>query len=415
MASGSSRSNMSAPKRYRVAAVEPDENFRTRLTIQLAATEATVSDTIESLVASLDGNRPTVVVFGPGLANDTGLAQAARLIRQHPEMGVVLVCPELSLALLQQALRAGVRDALALDTDDAALRTAIERVGESMVSSRTAPGSGPVELGRVILTFSTKGGVGKSIMATNLSVALAARSQKQVVIVDGDLQFGDVAVLLGIPPTHTTVDAAAAIAQADPSLMDSFLATHPATGLRVLPAPVEPSAADSISPEQMLGIVRMLRTMCAFVIVDMPPHFDDVVLALLEEADDVLLVASMDIPSIKNLKVGIQTLGLLSLAGPKLRLVLNRANAKVNLDIADVERAIGLPVAFRVPSDIAVPQAVNRGVPVVLDKPRSAAALALGELADAFLAVEAEEAPPAADTEPRRRAWRRTDKEASGQ
>jgi pilus assembly protein CpaE len=123
----------------------------------------------------------------------------------------------------------------------------------------------------------------------------------------------------------------------------------------------------------------------------------------------------MDIPSIKNLKVGIQTLGLLSLAGPKLRLVLNRANAKVNLDIADVERAIGLPVAFRVPSDIAVPQAVNRGVPVVLDKPRSAAELALGELADAFLAVEAEEAPPAADTEPRRRAWRRTDKEASGQ
>ena len=143
-------------------------------------------------------------------------------------------------------------------------------------------------------------------------------------IVDGDLQFGDVAVLLGVPPTHTTIDAAAAIDQADTSLMDSFLATHPATGLRVLPAPVEPSAADSISPEQMLGIVRMLRAMCAYVIVDMPPHFDDVVLALLEEADDVLLVASMDIPSIKNLKVGIQTLGLLSLAGPKLRLVLNR-------------------------------------------------------------------------------------------
>jgi pilus assembly protein CpaE len=406
---------MSAPKRYRVAAVEPDERFRTRLTIQLAATEATVSDTIESLVATLDGNRPTVVVFGPGLANDTGLAQAQRLSRQHPEMGVVLVSEELSLALLQQALRAGVRDALALDTDDAALRQAIDRVGESLVSSRTAPGAGPVELGRVIVTFSTKGGVGKSILATNLAVALASRSSKQVVIVDGDLQFGDVAVLLGIPPTHTTTDAAAAIDQADVSLMDSFLATHPATGLRVLPAPVEPSAADSISPEQMLGIIRMLRTMCAFVIVDMPPHFDDVVLALLEEADDVFLVASMDIPSIKNLKVGIQTLGLLSLAGPKLRLVLNRANSKVNLDIADVERAIGLPVQFRIPSDVAVPQAVNRGVPAILDKPRSAASLALGEIANSFLGAEAEESETAADQEPRRRAWRRTDKEASGQ
>jgi pilus assembly protein CpaE len=406
---------MSAPKRYRVAAVEPEERFRTRLTIQLASTEATVSDTIESLVASLDGTRPTVVVFGPGLANDTGLAHAQRLTRQHPEMGVVLVSQELSLALLQQALRAGVRDALALDTDDAELRQAIERVGESLVSSRTAPGSGPVELGRVIVTFSTKGGVGKSILATNLAVALASRSPRQVAIVDGDLQFGDVAVLLGVPPTHTTVDAAAAIEQVDTALMDSFLAVHPGTGLRVLPAPVEPSAADSISPEQMLGIVRMLRTMCAYVIVDMPPHFDDVVLALLEEADDVLLVASMDIPSIKNLKVGIQTLGLLSLAGPKLRLVLNRANAKVNLDIADVERAIGLSVQFRIPSDIAVPQAVNRGVPVILDKPRSASALALGELADSFLGVETEAADPSADQEPRRRAWRRSDKEASGQ
>jgi len=409
---------MKQPMRYRVAAVEPDERFRTRLTIQLAAVEATVSDTIESLIASLEGAKPTVVVFGPGLANDTGLAQAQRLARQHPEMGVVLVCEELSLALLQQALRAGVRDALALDTDDAALRSAIERVGDSLVSVRTAPGSGPVELGRVIVTFSTKGGVGKSVTATNLAVALAARSSKQVCIVDGDLQFGDVAVLLGIPPTHTTIDAAAAIQQADSALMDSFLATHPATGLRVLPAPVEPSAADSISPEQMLGIVRMLRTTCGFVIVDMPPHFDDVVLALLEEADDVLLVASMDIPSIKNLKVGIQTLGLLSLAGPKLRLVLNRANAKVNLDIADVERAIGISVQFRIPSDIAVPQAVNRGVPVILDKPKSPAALALAQLADTFLGVEdheAEAAAAAADQEPRRRSWRRTDKEASGQ
>ncbi|HEX4491031.1 MAG TPA: P-loop NTPase [Acidimicrobiia bacterium] len=381
----------------------------------MASTGATVADTIESLVATLDGNRPTVVVFGPGLANDTGLAQAQRLSRQHPEMGVVLVCQELSLSLLQHALRAGVRDALSLDTDDAALRSAIERVGDSLANERTQSAGIAAEPGRVIVTFSTKGGVGKSVTATNLAVALAARSPKQVVIVDGDLQFGDVAVLLGVPPTHTTIDAAAAIDQADTSLMDSFLATHPATGLRVLPAPVEPSAADSISPEQMLGIVRMLRATCAYVIVDMPPHFDDVVLALLEEADDVLLVASMDIPSIKNLKVGIQTLGLLSLAGPKLRLILNRSGSKVNLDIADVERAIGIPVQFRVPSDIAVPQAVNRGVPVVLDKPRAPAALALGLLADSILGNDVREAEEPVEQEHRRRSWRRTDKEASGQ
>src|SRR5262249_24661266 len=138
----------------------------------------------------------------------------------------------------------------------------------------------------------------------------------------------------------------------------------------------------------LVGILQLLRTMFDFVIVDMPPHFDDGVLAMLTEADEVLLVASMDIPSIKNLKVGIQTLDLMSIAGDKLRLVLNRANAKVNLEIGDVERALGVSAEFRVPSDISVPQAVNRGVPVVIDKPRSAAALALHSLADEIAGVE---------------------------
>jgi pilus assembly protein CpaE len=139
----------------------------------------------------------------------------------------------------------------------------------------------------------------------------------------------------------------------------------------------------------------------------MPPHFDDVVLALLEEADDVLLVASMDIPSIKNLKVGIQTLDLLALAGPKLRLVLNRANARVNLDIADVERALGVSAEFRIPSDISVPQAVNRGVPVVVDRPRSAAALALRALAQSVAGAQVGQAPEAEAEPSKRRAWHR--------
>src|SRR4029434_1339588 len=155
---------------------------------------------------------------------------------------------------------------------------------------------------------------------------------------------------------HTTLEAAGAIESADTQLLEGILETHEASSLRVLCAPIEPSSADSITPEAMIAIVRLLRRMFDYVVVDMPPHFDDVVLALLEEADDVLLVASMDIPSIKNLKVGIPTLDLLALAGPKLRLVLNRANARVNLDIADVERALGVTAEFRVPSDISVPQ-----------------------------------------------------------
>ncbi len=407
----SSVGRMSADREFQVVAVEPDQRVRTKLVIEHASLGIVQYDSIESMLAAAGHGEPLVCVLGPSLANDTGLAQVARLSRANPEIGTLLLAPELSLPLLQQALRAGVRDAVTLDSGESQLRQAIERVGETVVAltSRSAPVALSATQGRVIVSFSTKGGVGKSVISTNIASSIAAAGQR-VVILDADLQFGDVAVLLGIPPHHTTVDAAGSIKNADEQLMQSLLATHAPTGLRVLPAPIEPSAADHISAEEMLGIVRMLRKMFDFVIIDMPPHFDDVVLALLDEADDVLLICSMDIPSIKNLKVGIQTLNLLQLAGEKLKLVLNRANAKVNLDIADVERAIGIPAQYRIPSDIAVPQAVNRGTPVVIDKPRSAAALALAQLASSFLGaaidVDVDDVAAAGDS---RRRWRRSE------
>jgi pilus assembly protein CpaE len=403
MTSQTSPTHLPGPERYRVVAVEPDERYRTRLTIQLAGLAPAPFESLEALLEQLDADDPTVVVFGPGLANDTGLAHAQRLTRSHPGVGIVLFAEELTLPLLQQALRAGVRDAVTLEADDATLRQAVDRVGEAIATiARRSPHAATAPQGRVIVSFSTKGGVGKSVVSTNTAAALAAKGNR-VCIVDCDLQFGDVAVLLGVPPLHTTVEAAGSVDTADAQLMEGLLGTHELTGLRVLAAPVEPSAADQIEPHEMVAIVELLRTMFDYIVIDMPPHFDDVVVALLEEADDVLLVASMDIPSIKNLKVGIQTLDLLAVAGSKLRLVLNRANAKVNLDIGDVERALGVPADFRVPSDIAVPQAVNRGIPVVIDRPKSAAGSALNAIADSFIASEA--VPPG--HEGRRRPWRR--------
>ncbi len=400
---------------YRVVAVEPEQRVRTKLVIEHAGLGIQPFESIDAMLEAVERTDSVVCVLGPSLANDTGLAAVARLARSNPEIGTLLLAEELSLPLLQQALRAGVRDAVALDGSETQLRLAVERVAETVLAlnQRVAVATTAAPLGRVIVSFSTKGGVGKSVVSTNVSTALAAAGRR-VAIVDADLQFGDVAVLLGVPPHHTTVDAAGAIRTADAQLMDSLLATHGPTGLRVLPAPIEPSAADHISPEEMLGIVRIMRTMFDFVVIDMPPHFDDVVLALLDEADDVLLICSMDIPSIKNLKVGIQTLNLLQLAGDKLKLVLNRANAKVNLDIADVERAIGVPAQYRIPSDIAVPQAVNRGTPVVIDKPKSAAGLALAQLASSFLgapvALDAETDGDTPTTAPdARRRWRRSE------
>jgi pilus assembly protein CpaE len=306
----------SAGQRYRVLALEPDERFRTRMTLELAGIASAPTAALDDVLAQLVPGEPIVVLFGPSLATDDGFATVQRITRAYPEVGIVLLAEELTLPLLQQALRSGVRDAVTVDAGESQIRQAIERVGDAMAAMvNRAALAQEQQRGQVVVSFSTKGGVGKSVVSTNIAVTLATHVPGRVALVDADLQFGDVAVLLGIPPLHTTSDAAAAVDTADEQLMDGLLATHDASSLRVLCAPVEPSAGDRITPEEMIAIVRQLRTMFDYIVVDMPPHFDDVVLALIEEADHVLLVASMDIPSIKNLKVGIQTLDLLALAG----------------------------------------------------------------------------------------------------
>jgi pilus assembly protein CpaE len=132
-------------------------------------------------------------------------------------------------------------------------------------------------------------------------------------------------------------------------------------------------------------VCAALQGISGFVIVDTPTSFDDMTLALLEAADDVLLVASMDIPSVKNLKIGMQALDLIAIAGPKLRLVLNRANAQVKLDVREVEHVLGLRAAFPIPYDLAVPLSVNAGVPVVMHNPGSASARAFEHIAESLL------------------------------
>lgn len=383
--------------RVSVAVVEPHAATRDGI-LRLLGNGGTPFNSIEELASRLTGSVPVVVILGPSCATPAELGIAERLIHAHAALGAILVVEELSTSLLQQALRAGVKDVLTLSGDAAQLGTAIQRVAVTLDSTprRSAPTDQIAEEaadaiiaggepGQVLTVFSTKGGAGKSVIATNLAVALAQRSNQPVCLVDADLQFGDVAVMLKLTPHHTIVDAVASIDRMDAALLESLLVTHEMSGLRVLPAPLEPAFADQVGAAEMVAIVEQLRTFCSYVIVDTPAYFNDVVLGLVEISDKVVLVAGMDIPNIKNVKIGLQTLRLLNTPMEKLMLVLNRSNSKVKLDIGEVERTLQVKASALIPSDVLIPQSVNKGVPVVLHAPKSPVAKSIQQMAELFL------------------------------
>lgn len=379
-----------------VAVIDADQAARSRLAMQLGQ-GATPFGSINELASRLTG-QPVVIVLGPSFAAGGDLAAAEQLLAARREVGAIMVTTELTTDLLQRALRAGVKDVLQAPVDTQQLAEAVARAASTLTLAAPAPAAaGPGgaqyeadgEIGRVITVFSTKGGAGKSVIATNLAVILSERSDKPVVLIDADLQFGDIAVMLKLSPQHTIVDAVSALDRLDIALLQNLMIEHPPSGLLVLPAPLEPAFADQIGAAEMVRIVEILRSFCSYVVIDTPAYFNDVVLGLIEISDDVLLVAGMDIPNIKNVKIGLQTLRLLNTPMEKLRLILNRANSKVKLDVGEVERTLGVTADALIPSDVVVPQAVNKGEAVVLNAPKSGVAKAIEEMADLFLPTEA--------------------------
>jgi pilus assembly protein CpaE len=370
---------------FPVAVVDDDPKLRTRLVMQLGETARATS---HASLAEAEEDGPMVLVVGPSFSEGQGLNDVAALLRARPDVSAVMVVDELSTELLQRAIRAGVNDVITVPSE---LAEAVDRAVENLNLLPPAPAGSPAmgdgEQARVITVFSTKGGSGKSVIAANLACELAGRSEKPVVLLDADLQFGDVAVMLKLAPQNTIVDAVSALHRLDAQLLRSLLVTHERSGLLILAAPTEPAFADQVSPAAMVKILEILRTFCSYVVIDTPSHFTDVVLSILEDSDDIVLVAGMDIPNIKNVKIGLQTLRLLDMSSSKLKLVLNRANAKVKLDVSEVERTLQLKADCLVPSDVVVPRSVNKGIPAIYDAPKSGVARSMEQLADLFTSV----------------------------
>jgi pilus assembly protein CpaE len=326
------------------------------------------------------------IVLGSGIGEAEAFAIADYMRVHRPSLGVVLVRTEVTTPLLQDALRAGIREVVDL-RDSLGIKAAVQRSAHLSATLREQaatpqiPSQGRSVTGKVVTVFSAKGGCGKTTLATNLAAALADRGRRQVVLVDLDLAFGDVAIALQLFPAHTIADAVPIAESLDTETIRAILTPHSA-GLTTLVAPVDPGSGESVPPSLVSRIIDLLREQYDYVVVDTPPAFDEQVLAAFDASDVVALIATLDVPALKNLKLTLETLDLLRYQRDKWRVVLNRADSKVGLSINEVEKTLRTDISAHIPSSRDVPAAINRGVPIMLDDPKHPVSLSIRQFAE---------------------------------
>lgn len=312
-----------------------------------------------------------LAIVGPGFAHEAGVNEASLLLDIQPQLPIVLVADGLTTDVLKASIRVGFKDVLDTPLDREKIDSMLRHI-EKAESIVRGDGPAKAKIGKVITIMSPKGGAGKTVTTVNVGLAIAMTMDRpeRVVIMDADLQFGDVCISLQVEPMHTIVDAARDIEKLDEPMLESLLATH-TSGMRVLSSPLEPSLADEVSTQVVVRTLGMLKRMFDYVIIDTAPFLDEPVLSILERSDVVLLVVDMDLPAVKNAKLALDTLKLIKFPFEKIKLILNRVNSKARLDINELERSLGLEVQAAISSDKLVPRAVNEGEPVVSLYPRS--------------------------------------------
>jgi pilus assembly protein CpaE len=321
-----------------------------------------------------------LVILGPGCGADVAVDFAVRQRLTRPALGVLLLREQLDVETMGVALRAGVRDVVsARDTSavQAACKRSIEMSRQLLGAVAPSP---PASEGRVVTVFSAKGGCGKSTLATNLAVSLAESGHRRVCLVDLDLAFGDVGVMLQLTPERGIADAVNSRDRIDTTLIRALLTSY-APGVEVLLAPVGPTEAERIGRDVVTQVLAGIRTLADYVVIDTPAAFTDGVLAALDITDVHVLVATPDVPALKNLRIALDMLDLLGLSKEHRLVVLNRSDARVGLSGADVDRVLKTPISGHIPSSRDVPISINRGVPIVVDKPNHPVSKAIRELA----------------------------------
>lgn len=370
-----------------ILVVDPEEILHARVQDRLDS-RFTMESAVDVDMAAkmLDDSRDIDIVFlGPGLDIERVVGFTTAIRDEHPEISVVVVSALMSSELLQRLLRAGVRDVLPAMFSPKQLAASLEHAEASSIRERDrftterATGGGR---GTIVTVLSAKGGVGKSFIASNLAVLLASQSEP-VALVDLDVEFGDLGVFFQIQPKHTIDEAASFSGGLDGVALEGMLTQHE-SHVRLLAAPQEPGHADEITGDHVKSILELLAERYRYVIVDTPSSFTDLVLSAIDVSDVLPVVTAMDVASIRSAGLCLRTLEMLGVSATKVRLVLNRADSRVGLNLAEVERGLGTKVSVSIPSSREVPLSVNRGQPLAMADPRSAVTRAVNQLVKAL-------------------------------
>jgi len=349
-------------------------------TVRAADSLAAAAQLLEADPAEL------LVVIGPGTAADDALEFTAKLRLARPAVGVVLVREQVDVPMLSRALQSGVREVVRVG-DHAALVAACRRSHELSRRLLPAVGTGepaPVRGGKVVTVFAAKGGCGKTTLATNLGVVLSRADGHRVCVMDLDLAFGDVGIAVRLTPARTMVDALPMAGHLDTTGAASLLTGY-RPGLDMLLAPVAPGDAEKLPPALVGELLSVLRGMFDYVVVDTPPQLSEHVLIALDASAHHVLLATPDLPALKNLRLTLDILDVLSYPRETRAVVLNRSDSKVGLSPKDAEHAARCPIAGHIPSSRAVPISINEGVPITLADPGHQVSQAITRFAEQWL------------------------------
>jgi pilus assembly protein CpaE len=376
---------------------ETRENVRKLLQFESDVDVVGVARTGKEAIQLSQDLNPDVVLMDINMPDMDGISATEAIRAKQPAVQVIILSVQGDQNYMRRAMLAGARDFLTKPPMGDELISAIRRAGAMAQTERSknvqvqlAPAAGNLgpmlgfggPKGKIVTIYSPKGGTGCTTLAVNLAITLN-NEDTRVALVDGNLQFGDVAVFLNEQGKNTIIDLAPRAEELDPEIVEDVMLKHPASGLHVLAAPSRPEYAERVSSNQFGKVLEYLRQIYAYVIVDTSAHLTDATLSSIDISDLIVLVTTQDIPSIKNCRLFLDLLQTLGIERDRILFVMNRYDKRINITPDRVAENLKQEVVSVIPLDEAtVTKAVNRGVPFVLDSKNQPAARGVFSLAE---------------------------------